>query len=63
MSKARAKQSQPVQSCAAYDGRELVGSLVLARDGHYEARDARGRLIGRYRSVRAAMAALPVVLR
>jgi hypothetical protein len=55
------RQQQPVQSCAAYDGRDFVGSVTLARDGHYEARDTRGRLIGRYRSVKAAMAALPVL--
>jgi hypothetical protein len=55
------KQSQPVQSCAAYDGRTYAGSVVLARDGRYEARDPRGRLVDRYRSVKAAAAALPVL--
>jgi hypothetical protein len=54
-------QSHPTTSVAAYDGRRRVGSVVLARDGHYEARDSRGRLVGQYRTLRAAVAALPVL--
>jgi hypothetical protein len=56
------KQSHPVKSCAAYDGRSYAGSVILGRDGLYTARDARGRVVGRYENLKAATAALPAVL-
>jgi hypothetical protein len=55
------KQQQPVRSAAVYDGREQIGSVVLARDGRYEARDSRGRLVGHYENLKAAAAALPML--
>jgi hypothetical protein len=57
------KQLHQVKSAlvvTVYDGREIVGRVVFARDG-YEARDPRGHLVGRYGSAKAAMAALPVL--
>jgi hypothetical protein len=43
----------------ASDGRQYIGSVVLARDGRYEARDSRGRLVGHYENLKAA--ALPML--
>jgi hypothetical protein len=43
------------------DGRTCVGTVDLADDGTYVARDVRGRLVGRYENLKAAMAALPVL--
>ena len=43
------------------DGRTCVCTVDLADDGAYVARDARGRVVGRYGSVKAATAALPVL--
>jgi hypothetical protein len=36
-------------------------TVDLADDGTYVARDVRGRLVGRYENLKAAMAALPVL--
>jgi hypothetical protein len=62
MTQQQRKQLHPVKSAAAYDGRSYVGSVILdERDGRYVARDARGRIVGRYENLKAAAAALSVL--
>jgi hypothetical protein len=43
---------------AVYDGRLLVGEVVVTADGRYVAHDAAGHVIGSYPSARAATDAL-----
>jgi hypothetical protein len=52
------KQGYPTASVAAYDGRDQVGVVWLAYDGSYIAKDASGRIVGRFESLRQAVCAL-----
>jgi hypothetical protein len=44
---------------AIFDGRILVGTIRQIEPGRFEAIDPHGRVLGRYKSQRAASAALP----
>ena len=56
-----ARHRDEISHWSITDGRVAIGTVDLADDGAYVARDARGRVVGRYGSVKAATAALPVL--